>query len=242
MGKINRPFEKLVKAGKTSTLQGLDPRKTALVVIDMQNWDAHPDYGLARMVEREKVECIGYWERVEREVVPNNARLLAAFREAGAKVVYTIPASYFADYSDANPNCRRMWEQGDAVVGDVACQIRPELAPRRGEAVLVKLSSGAWGSSGIDHVLRHAGVTTLFFTGVVTNGCVMMSALGAWDHGYDVHVVVDATATFTPDHEAVALDVFSMYNFGLWQTKQVEAAMRELMRAADRTAQAARVA
>lgn len=227
MTKINRPFENLVKGGKSSTLGGLDPHKTALVIIDMQNWDAHPDFGLARMVEREHVECEGYWERVESHVVPNNARLLDVFRAAGAKIVFTVPASYFADYSDANPNCRRMWEQGDAVMGDPSCEIRPELAPRRGEAVIVKGSSGAWSSSGIDHLLRHAGVTTLFFTGVVSNGCVLVSALGAWDHGYDVHVVEDATATFTADHHQVALEVFSMYNFGLWSTDQVEQAMAQ---------------
>jgi len=225
MTKINRPFENLVKGGATSSLDTLDPRTTALVVIDMQNWDAHPSFGLARMVERERVECLGYWERVEDTVIPNHVRLLEVFRAADTKIVFTIPGSYFADHSDANPNCRRMWEQGDAVFGDEACEIRAEITPRRGEAVIVKGSSGAWSSSGIDHVLRHAGVKTLVFTGVVSNGCVMLSALGAWDHGYDVHVVEDATATFSPDHHQVALEVFSMYNFGVWSTDQVVQAM-----------------
>ena len=222
MSRINRPFENLVKGGRKSTLDNIDLRRSALVVIDMQNWDAHPDFGLARMVEREHVECEGYWERVAEQVVPNHVRLLARFRGAAAKIVFTVPASHFADYSDTNPNCRRMWEAGDALVGDVACQIRSELAPRQGEAVLVKGSSGAWASSSIDYVLRQAGITTLFFTGVVSNGCVLLSALGAWDHGYDVHVVEDATATFTPHHHEVALEVFSMYNFGLWSTAEVE--------------------
>jgi nicotinamidase-related amidase len=219
--KINRPFENLTKSGRTSTLEGIDPLKTALVVIDMQNWDAHPDFGLAAMCQREGVECEGYWDRVEQLVVPNHVRLLEAFRSAGAKVVFTVPGSYFPDFADANPNCREMWRQADAVVGDVACEIRPELKPERGEAVIVKGSSGAWSSSGIDHLLRNAGVAKLFFTGVVSNGCVMLSALGAWDHGYDVHVVEDATASFTQVHHEVALEVFSMYNFGLWATADV---------------------
>lgn len=232
MTKINRPFENLVKGGGTATLENIDPARCALVVIDMQNWDAHPDYGLARMVEREHVECEGYWERVERTVIPNHVRLLAAFRAAGAKIVFTVPASHFADFSDANPNCRRMWEQGEALCTEEPCRIRSEIAPQRGEAVVVKVSSGAWASSSIDYLLRHAGIRTLFFTGVVSNGCVMLSALGAWDHGYDVHVVEDATATFTPDHHQVAMEVFSMYNFGMWSTAQVEQALQPLKRQA----------
>lgn len=220
-----RPFEHLVRGGGESSLRTLDPARTALVIIDMQKWDAHPDFGLARMVREEGVPCEGYWERMAEVVVPNHVRLLAGFRQAGAKVVYTVPASHFADYADANPNCRRMWAAGDALLGETACEIRDEIRPERGEAVIPKMSSGAWASSSIDYVLRQAGVQSLVFTGVVTNGCVMLSALGAWDHGYDVHVVEDATATFTPAQHQTALEVFNMYNFGLWSTAEVLAAL-----------------
>jgi len=225
MAELSRPFENLVTDGRGASLARVDPARSALVVIDMQNWDAHPDYGLARIVREQGIPCEGYWERVEQLVVPHHVRLLAAFRAAGGKIVFTVPASYFADYSDSNPNCRRLCEAAEALVGQPECEIRSELAPRPGEAVIVKASSGAWGSSGIDHLLRHAGVRSLFFTGVVTNGCVMLSALGAWDHGYEVHVVEDATATFTERQHQTALEVFSMYNFGLWTTAEVEAAL-----------------
>lgn len=223
--RINRPFRNFASPGATSSPAEFDPMRTALVVIDMQNWDAHPDFGLARLVEREGIEDDGYWDRVEDQVVPNNVRLLALFREWGGRVVFTVPASYFADSADANPNCRRMFGEVEAVVGDRSCDIRSELRPQRGEAVVVKVGSGAWGTSGIDHVLRHAGVTTLLFAGVVSNGCVLLSALGASDHGYDIHVVEDAMTSFTRAHHEVALDVFSMYNFGIWSTAEVEAAI-----------------
>lgn len=226
MSDLLRPFENLVTDGAGANLAAIDPARSALIVIDMQNWDSHPDYGLARVVREQGIPCEGYWERVEQQVVPNHVRLLDAFRSAGAKIVFTVPGSYFADYSDGNPNTLRLWEATGALNGTPECAIRSELSPRLGEAVIVKNSSGAWSSSGIDHALRHTGIRHLFFTGVVTNGCVMLSALGAWDHGYEIHVVEDATATFTEHMHRTALEVFSMYNFGLWSTGEVVARFR----------------
>lgn len=49
-------------------------------------------------------------------------------------------------------------------------------------------------STGIDQILRNMDVTSLVFTGVVTNGCVLATALDAADRSYKVVIVEDACA------------------------------------------------
>ncbi len=53
--------------------------------------------------------------------------------------------------------------------------------------------------------VRDTGRQNIVVGGVATDGCVLQTALGGQREGYDVHVVVDATATTTPEvhHAAV---------------------------------------
>ena len=63
---------------------------TALVIIDMQYVDAHPDYGLgAREKELGLAGSLDYyWSRLGESVVPNIQRLLATARRTGVEVVH----------------------------------------------------------------------------------------------------------------------------------------------------------
>ena len=209
----------------SANLDALDPSRTALVVVDMNNWNSHPDFGLGRLVRDNNVPEEGYWERVENLVVPNVRRLLDAFRQSGARVVFTEAGSYFADYGDANPNTRAMWEACNARDGELDSRTRPELEPFPGEPVLVKNCSSAWVSTPIDYLLRQAGVDTVVFAGVVANGCVMLSAFAAFDYGYRVHVVRDAVASLTEHEFALAFEMFAQFGFGLWTTAEVQEAL-----------------
>ena len=65
-------------------------RSTALLVIDMQYFDAHKDFGVFAKARELGLESVFkyYFDRLE-VIVPNIARLQVAFREAGVEVVYT---------------------------------------------------------------------------------------------------------------------------------------------------------
>lgn len=58
--------------------------------------------------------------------------------------------------------------------------------------------SGFWDTD-LDGVLRHMGITTLFFTGVNLDRCVMTTLQDASFLGYDCLLVDDCTATVHPD-------------------------------------------
>ena len=65
----------------------IDWKKSALVVIDMQNYGCNPDAGVAQMLSLRYPDIAGYYvPRLTDTVIPNAKRLLAAFRRAGRQV------------------------------------------------------------------------------------------------------------------------------------------------------------
>jgi isochorismate hydrolase len=95
------------------------------------------------------------------------------------------------------------------VIGVVFCVNRltnAALEPRPDELVVNKTTYGTFNSTGLDHALRSLGITSLVVGGVVTNVCVETTARDAADRGYDVVVLDDGSAAFSPEiHEATLL-------------------------------------
>ena len=52
----------------------------ALMVIDVTNFDAHPEHGFARFAREEGMDLDYYWDRVANRMMPNLVLLLEAFR------------------------------------------------------------------------------------------------------------------------------------------------------------------
>jgi nicotinamidase-related amidase len=98
---------------------------------------------------------------------------------------------------------------GDAVIpprADAWARIVSALEPRPDELVVNKTTYGTFNSTGLDHALRSLGITSLVVGGVVTNVCVETTARDAADRGYDVVVLDDGSAAFSPEiHEATLL-------------------------------------
>jgi nicotinamidase-related amidase len=65
-----------------------------------------------------------------------------------------------------------------------------ELAPMRGEPMVVAHADKFVGTD-LGKVLTDHGITTVIATGVVANGCVLFTTIGAADRGYKVIVPVD---------------------------------------------------
>ncbi len=60
----------------------LDPQATALMIIDMQYSNAHPDYGIGHFLKESYPEAADYYfDRLTRLVIPNQLKLLNFFRK-----------------------------------------------------------------------------------------------------------------------------------------------------------------
>lgn len=193
----------------------LDPRTTALVIVDMQEYFLNPASPFSRACEHVVPGVLGHFQERGRGVVePSLRRLLDFFRAHGLRVVYTTVASELSDGSDLMPIFQQRNAASRASVGEAAIPPRADawarivaaLEPRPGELVVNKTTYGTFTSTGLDHALRSLGITALVVGGVVTNVCVETTARDAADRGYDVVLLDDGCAAFSPEiHEATLL-------------------------------------
>jgi nicotinamidase-related amidase len=69
------------------------------------------------------------------------------------------------------------------------------VAPRTGEAIVVKAFPSSFEQTDLHARLQALGVTDLVLTGFMTHMCVNSTARAAFNHGYRPTVVANATAT-----------------------------------------------
>ena len=190
-------------------------------MVDLQNYDAHPDYGLAPILRAlDPAAATYFYGRVAGVVVPNVQRLVHGFRTRGGRVIYCQSGALLADGADLFPS-RRVRFLGTADGrrtlfhrGEVEYQILDAVRPDPSDIVLHKGTVSAFNSSSLDRILRGMDVRSLVVTGVVTDGCVDSTARDASDLGYDCTIVEDACAAWSAAWHDTALQAFERY-FGL---------------------------
>src|SRR6476469_1960467 len=177
----------------------VDPTRTALVAVHMQNDIVGPDGAFAPFF-RAEIERVG--------TLATAARLIDAARAAGVPVVYTRVA-WRPDYSDLHANAPLLnivGQQNCLVDGTPGAAITDELAPQDTDRIVTHQRVGGFHNSELEEVLRSAGVDTVAFLGVATNASVEGTARAASDLGYRVLVVSDACSAATPEAHNAALE------------------------------------
>lgn len=182
------------------------PGKTALVIVDMQYLDAHRDYGFGVAARQRGLDLAYRFDQIDK-VVPNIQRVMRACRAARIEVIHVRVAGYTNDFREAPASMRRRgmpprFDRKEA-------QILEELAPIGDEIVLSKSTNSAFSSTTIDFILRNLGIENLFVCGVVTNGCVELTARDADDRGYHVIVIGDGCAANSQEQHDAALKVMN---------------------------------
>jgi nicotinamidase-related amidase len=201
-------------------------------VVDLQNYDAHPDYGLGPILRQTDPAAAEYfYHRVAATVVPAVLRLRDAVRGRGGQVVYCQSGALLADGGDLSARRRARFlgtADGRRTIfhrGEPEYDILHAVRPGPGDLVLHKSTVSAFNSSGLDRVLRGMGVEGLVVTGVVTDGCVDSTARDASDLGYDCVLVEDACAAWAEAWHLGALAAFERYFGAVAGTDQVLAGL-----------------
>ncbi|MGP7796846.1 hydrolase [Sphingomonas sp. CLY1604] len=163
----------------------LDPRSTALILIDLQQGIV-PHAGGPRSGE---------------DVVRAAKALAARFRAAGAPVVLVhvgfTPATMPSQIVD-KPSLPA------GGTPPAFSEFVPDLR-QDGDIVVLKHHWGAFIGTDLDLQLRRRGIRTVVIAGIATNMGVESTARSAWELSYDVVIAEDATASRSADLHAFAI-------------------------------------
>ena len=168
----------------------LQPSSTAFVIVDMQNDFIHPNgaYGragqtsdsIAALPQRlnylaKAVHAVGSW------ILSTHFTLVPG--KAGMPLI-----------SDHLRTLRPFLGKGDFAPGSFGHDLIEELKPA--DLKVEKVAFSAFYQSRMDWMLHHAGVRTLIFGGILTNGGVASTVRDAHVHGFEVSVLSDGCAAF----------------------------------------------
>ena len=166
----------------------LNREKSALLVIDMQEFLLNPDSptftigGLA--------------------IVPVLKRLIAAFRECGRPVIFTKHVHH-PDRIDSG--IMGWWWKGMCAEGSPESEIHRGLAPLPGEKVVLKHRYSAFYNTDLETVLRCMGIEDLVVSGLMTNLCCESTARDAYYRDFRVFFPADGTGSVNEEMHLASL-------------------------------------
>jgi nicotinamidase-related amidase/catechol 2,3-dioxygenase-like lactoylglutathione lyase family enzyme len=201
------------------TLDALDIRKSALVVVDLQNAFCHKDgtLGLSGL----DTDHLG-------SVIKPLRALIERCQGAQMPVVWTCQEHFAVD-------CRRgrkrlashtsKRKRVSALAGTWDSAIIDELKDlvRDPSLVIRKHRFSGFHETRMQIVLQMLGVDALFVTGLTTNACVETTVREAYLRDYDVIGVTDCIAGVNPLWESAALEVWQQYFAVMCSSSDVQA-------------------
>lgn len=163
-------------------VERVDPAKTALIVVDMEN-----DFVVegAPMAPPDALR-----------ILENLQRVIETCRAHGIPVIYTTHV-HRSNRCDMGLLSHAPWlGTGESLVdGSEGIEIYPDIAPRADEIVIKKHRFSAFFGTDLEIVLRGMGITTVAITGVTSENCCHATARDAFFRDFEVMFLSDATAT-----------------------------------------------
>jgi len=216
----------LRRRGRIQPFAAIEPRKTALLVVDMQTGFLAP--GAVAEIP------------TAREIVPNINRLAAALREASGTIVWIV--------STYGPGAERDWTTffNFILTGETSERFRlafaegkPEHALWReldrhpGDVVMAKnrLTPFSDPAQALERLLRARGVDMTLVAGTVTNVCCECTARDAAMRNFKTIMISDANASRNDAEHNATLSIFLQAFGGVISTDEAIGLIAEGRRA-----------
>jgi ureidoacrylate peracid hydrolase len=189
------------------SIDALDPARTALLVVDMQNAFIHDEGTLGASGVDVK--------RAQATLAPHRT-LIEACQAARLPVIWTQQVHLPDDSSRARKRLvshTAKRKRVSALAGTWDAEIVDELKDLADDPTyrVVKHRFGGFYETRLDALLRMLGVEALLVTGVTCNACVETTLREAYLRDYDVMAIVDCIAAVRPEWEATAHAVWAQY-------------------------------
>jgi ureidoacrylate peracid hydrolase len=193
----------VARRGDVHWFTRLDPAKSALLIIDMQNTFCLP--GAPGEVP------------LARSIVPNINRLAARLREQGVPVIWVLHTNtlhegrsdweVFFNHVVRNPDIRRRMVES---LSPARQEVWKDLTVDPADIILFKnrYSPLAHGASTLERVLRNLGIDTVLVGGTKTNVCCDSTARDAMMLDFKAVLVSDCCAALSDDEHLASLETF----------------------------------
>jgi gluconolactonase len=178
----------------------IDPKRTALIVQDLQNDVIIENGAFADSGSPEHAK--------EQNVVENAKRLMEACRAKGIPVIHVhyiveegapglkLNAPLFQGVKDAKALVRGTWGAAPA----------EGLEPQKGDYVVEKMRMSGWEGTKLEPMLAGLGCDTIIVTGAWTNMSIEHTSRTGADKGFTVFVPEDCCSTMNADWHNAAIN------------------------------------
>ena len=187
------------RRGRLHALERIDPKRTALLVVDMQNYFLKPGF---------QGEIPG-----ARDIVPAINRAARALRQSGGTVVWIQTASNGADvdwsfmHGDMVTPERSKRRLRELASGTEGFALWPHLDTHPGDLYVTKRRYSAFlrGSSVLEAELRARSIDTVLVTGTATNVCCESTVRDAMMLNFKSVMLADGLAAHTASAHIASL-------------------------------------
>ncbi len=169
----------------------IEPRETALVVIDMQNSFCHDQGALAK--SGRPISCL-------KAIIPNVKKLVSVCREAQIPVIWSQQKHYPDDVARRRHKIPSHLDKTGTIVclkgtwdAEIVDELKNEISAD--DDVIEKHRSSFFYNTTLEVVLRMRGISLLIISGVASDYCVESTIRDAYARDYDIIVVEDCIAS-----------------------------------------------
>jgi len=201
---------------------------TALLVIDMQHvFITRPNKKNPTQAELKRAErWEQYYRAIDDFVVPNNKRIINAFRENKMEVCFAMVQCQKKNGSDRSlvqkaTGFNEVW----LPLGDPLAEIVPALAPKDDEIVVRKTTDSAITGTTLRLWLHNMGIDTVVVTGVLTDQCVSGTVRCLADESFKVWLIEDACRASTQKIQDAELEILNNIYCHVINTDELIAAL-----------------
>jgi len=179
----------------------MDPKQTALVLIEYQN-DFTSKGGTLHEAVRPVMEST--------HMLANTVETVKQARDLGVTIAF-VPISFTDDYHELSPTpygiLKGVVDSKSFRQGSWGAEIVDQLAPQPGDVVIEgKRGLCGFATTNLDFILRSRGIDTIALGGFLTNCCVESTMRTGYEKGYQVVTLKDCTATLSEEEQRLAVE------------------------------------
>lgn len=179
----------------------LDPKKTAIVMIEFQN-DFTTEGGSLHDAVKGVMESSNMLENAQETV--------AKAREMGATIIHA-PITFAEGYPELGEYpygiLKGVVDTSSFRKGTWGADFAEEMKPQEGDLIVEgKRGLCAFSSTNLDFILRGRGIENVALGGFLTNCCVESSMRTAYEKGFNVFTLTDCVAATSEEEQRVAIE------------------------------------